>query len=248
MRFRSWVHENAASTTRVDTTNMLSTSQLIQNVPVAANKLVSATRNNQATPAKFVVRTNPPPLPSLDHPDVLPKFQKNVAVVVRDQAGSQEGPLYNEFNLGKNNDWAIILKWISDKLFLGGIPAHYLITDPSHLPMESLRFFHIDPNWLDCLIDGALSTANHLEKDDDYTRTTMKKCYNEYLSNPVITGSKIKPQIPCFGFVIRSAVIKVSIFLSACREASIPPKCRMKCNKFWCSEGNPVPAMLLTLE
>ena len=95
---------------------------------------------------------------------------------------------------------------ISEKLYLTDIPAHVLFPDPSFIPEESLRFFHIDDIWMDCLIDGALSVANHLERDDDAIREEIKQAYNAYLSDASLPNL---PQIPGYGFILRSAIIKV---------------------------------------
>jgi hypothetical protein len=40
---------------------------------------------------------------------------------------------------------------------LQDLPFAALVPDPAMLPPESIRFFHLDPAWLDALIDGALS-------------------------------------------------------------------------------------------
>jgi hypothetical protein len=76
------------------------------------------------------------------------------------------------------------------------------------LPTESLRFFYIDDFWLDCLLDGALSVANHLDSDDDAVRREIKRKFNEYLRHEVTGTGGRKPQIPCYGFIIRSKLIK----------------------------------------
>lgn len=111
--------------------------------------------------------------------------------------------LYNEFNAPQSTDWMIIFGWVLDRMNLVNVPAHYLITDPSHLPPESLRFFHIDANWVDALVDGGLSIANHLGKDEDKIRTHIKIMINEYLKtvDPIL---KYAPQIPTYGFLLRS--------------------------------------------
>lgn len=104
--------------------------------------------------------------------DVQPTFQDKLRKQARIQMLSQDikapnglgKALYNGFNKPANSDWAVIMNWITSKLYLDGIPAQYLVVDPTHLPMERLRFFHIDPNWLDCLIDGALSACNHADR------------------------------------------------------------------------------------
>lgn len=106
-----------------------------------------------------------------------------------------------------STDWANIVKWLMDCLLLSNIPAHYLIPDPSFLPPESLRFFHIDPIWLDCMIDGALSLANHLDGADDLIRAALKSAFNRHLSTPVHPGTTLRPQTARCGFFIRSRII-----------------------------------------
>lgn len=159
-------------------------------------------------PVKWVVQEPKNLAPPLDHPVARPILNENIKKQVFVQAGATGGSIYNEFNLGNNSDWAIVHAWISDLLFLDRIPAPYLFVDPSHLQMESLRFFHIDDTWLDCLIDGALSVANHVDQEDDTARRHMKMAYNEYLTKGLPPAGKVLPQIPCWGFVIRSAVIQ----------------------------------------
>lgn len=159
-------------------------------------------------PVKWVVQEPKKLAPPLDHPAARPILNENIKKQVLVQASATDGSMYNEFNLGNNSDWAVVHAWISDLLFLDRIPAQYLFVDPSHLQMESLRFFHIDDTWLDCLIDGALSVANHLDQGDDTARRHMKMAYNEYLKMGLPPTRTVLPQIPCWGFVIRSAVIQ----------------------------------------
>lgn len=94
-------------------------------------------------------------------------------------------------------------------MYFANIPAHYLITDPSHLPQESLRFFATNANWMDALLDGALSVANYLEQDDDSIRTAIKTAINKYLDtiDPILG---FKPQIPTYGFFFRSGIVTQS--------------------------------------
>src|SRR5437763_15238750 len=100
-------------------------------------------------------------------------------------------------------------------MFLAGIPTHYLITDPSLLPPESIRFFHIDNNWMDCNIDGALNVANHSSlTNQDVVREEIKEQFNVYLTTPVMkdplnpnSGQLHNPQIPTYGLFLRSAVV-----------------------------------------
>ena len=65
---------------------------------------------------------------------------------------------------------AAIVEWLARLRLLKGVPFSYLVPDEAMLPPESIRFFHVDPNWLDCLVDGAYSlgrfTAGDLVHDD----------------------------------------------------------------------------------
>lgn len=42
---------------------------------------------------------------------------------------------------------------------LRGIPFEYLVPNPKLLPTESLRFFHLDHNWMRCFVDGFFGVA-----------------------------------------------------------------------------------------
>ncbi|KAI5777103.1 hypothetical protein EDC01DRAFT_732755 [Geopyxis carbonaria] len=120
---------------------------------------------------------------------------------------SSDGPnlVYDETNSPVSTDWMVVLGWLLDRLYLAGIPAHYLITDPSHLPPERLRFFHIDQNWTDALLDGALSIANHLGNDQD--RVAIKAALNRYLTTA--NNGAFAPQVPRYGFFLRSDIVSM---------------------------------------
>lgn len=134
---------------------------------------------------------------------IEPRFHEHAKPVAARLAGSREGGVYNELNTHRSTDWMIVFSWVLDRMYLAGLPAHYLIPDPSHLPLESLRFFHIDANWVEALIDGALSVANHVDKDDDKIRTRIKDVINDYLKTP-LAGLPYCPQVPTHGFLLRS--------------------------------------------
>ncbi|RKK77501.1 hypothetical protein BFJ71_g16734, partial [Fusarium oxysporum] len=72
---------------------------------------------------------------------------------------ASDGQLYNEYNIPDSSDYAHVYSWVLDKLHLSDIPTHYYILYPSYLPEETMRFFHVDENWTDAVIDGALSLS-----------------------------------------------------------------------------------------
>ena len=50
-------------------------------------------------------------------------------------------------------------RMVNKASFVGGVPFSYIVSSEEMLPNESIRFFHMDRNWLDALVDGALSTG-----------------------------------------------------------------------------------------
>ncbi|KAG9496368.1 hypothetical protein J7337_012956 [Fusarium musae] len=104
-----------------------------------------------------------------------------------------------------NRDYVTVQSWILDKLHLADVPAHYLIADPSHVSPETLRFFHVDENWTEALIDGALSLANQ-STSEDYVRLAIKKQLQGFINTP-LEGLGYCQQMPKYGFIMRSEIL-----------------------------------------
>jgi hypothetical protein len=208
MRFRSKVHNSAASKTSMSINNMASRVDLLRSVTDTSIVVRKLAAGQAPAPERLRVDEKSRSVIRIDRPQAQSVFHTNRTEILasKSNAGDQ---IFNDFNpAGPNDsDWAVIHNWLAEKLLLGGIPSQYILPEPSYLQRESLRFFFIDDFWLDCLIDGALSVANHLDKDDDKTRREIKRRFNTYLAS-VIAPAKVKPQIPSNGFIIRSKLIK----------------------------------------
>ena len=61
---------------------------------------------------------------------------------------------------------ADLVNWLVKLKLLIGVPFNYLIPDGDFLPAETIRFFHLDPNWINALTDGALSIGRHFNGAD----------------------------------------------------------------------------------
>jgi hypothetical protein len=144
---------------------------------------------------------------SLRSEHIFHQMHTHAEYLAGENAKTADGGLYNYHTVPENTDYAVLQEWILDKLHLAGIPAHYLLPDPSHVPPETLRFFHIDANWTDALVDGALSLANHLsdEPSEDFTRSALKDALNRYFSTPIV-GDYCQ-QMPAYGFILRSQLL-----------------------------------------
>lgn len=69
-----------------------------------------------------------------------------------------------------DNDLEKISHYLSELRLLKDVPFPYLVPDETLLPPESIRFFHLDENWLNALTDGALSIGRvaKLDAQTDY--------------------------------------------------------------------------------
>ncbi|KAI0118163.1 hypothetical protein GGR51DRAFT_498337 [Nemania sp. FL0031] len=150
-----------------------------------------------------LARTEIPDL-SFSSPLIRKKYPSYAAQAARNLAKSTAGDIYDETNDPLSTDWMIVLSWLLDRMFLAGVPAHCLIPDPTYLEPEALRFFRIDSNWVDALIDGALSLGNHYGDDED--RRAIKEAFNDYLSHTP-DGQDQPVQIPSYGFYLRSDLV-----------------------------------------
>lgn len=234
MRFRSAIWQVAASLTRMQTNNMLPAASVLMQSKMAVSNATSTTASKFSGP---VSRINVPApgnvKTSMDDPSMRSTFQQAVIDAINSSASSGAGtgtgspaPLYNGFDNspGNNSDWELLLNWIHDVMYLANIPAHVLFPEPSHLQShntsavppgqptchpEALRFFYIDHAWIDAYLDGALSCANHLEPEYDYTRLCIKAIFNEFLKQP-IGKTGILPPVPRYGFILTSAVVKAN--------------------------------------
>lgn len=58
-----------------------------------------------------------------------------------------------------------VAEWLANLGLLYPVPFSHLVPDPRLLPVESIRFFYVDPDWIDALQAGACSIAVHNSAD-----------------------------------------------------------------------------------
>ena len=86
-------------------------------------------------------------------------FQSKIAAAFDD-------PATIESSLGDVLIPEVISKWLGRLRLLKGVPFNYLVPDEQMLPPESIRFFYLDMNWVDALIDGAFSIGRNLTRTE----------------------------------------------------------------------------------
>ena len=62
---------------------------------------------------------------------------------------------------------ADLVRFLARLRLLEGVPFNYLVPDAVMLPLETIRFFYVERNWLDALVQGALSvgTVNSADRE-----------------------------------------------------------------------------------
>ncbi|MFI6769267.1 hypothetical protein [Streptomyces sp. NPDC050355] len=97
-----------------------------------------------------------------------------------------------------DEDLTAVRDWLVKLRDLAGVPFAHLVPDTRMLPPESLRFFHVDPNWTSTLVEGALSVG--LAHSFDLTA-------DDLLFGPDGEAPLPAPAAPLTGVLIRSQLV-----------------------------------------
>ncbi|KAF5590106.1 uncharacterized protein FSUBG_10944 [Fusarium subglutinans] len=102
---------------------------------------------------------------------------------------------------------AKVLDFVYNQLLtLQAVPHNYMFPEPDILDTEAIFTFHIDPLWLDTLVDGALSIGSHSTVSEDCTRNQIKWAINLYLQKVELKYRQ--PRIPRWGVIICGTLLK----------------------------------------
>lgn len=72
-----------------------------------------------------------------------------------------------------------LVEWLAQLSLLYGVPLDYLVPDERLLPVESIRFFYLDRNWLDRLIDGAFSLGAGSTLENTFNESFFTAIYEQ---------------------------------------------------------------------
>lgn len=121
------------------------------------------------------------------------------------------------------------MRWLTRLRLLEPIPFQYLVPSEDMLPSETIRYFHIDRNWVDALIDGALSVTltstrerqwllkemddgktrySSLMEDLDVAENLVDEYRNYVTSKSNSTTSSKQTGSKLTGFLFRSSVVR----------------------------------------
>lgn len=73
----------------------------------------------------------------------------------------------------------VVFVFVMDWMFFFGVFVYYFISDLFYFSLESFKFFYIDFNWVDVMIDGIFSLGN--EKGIDMDCVVIKEVVNCFI-------------------------------------------------------------------
>ena len=111
-----------------------------------------------------------------------------------------------------------VIEWLARLALLYDVPFDNLVPDARMLPEGSIRFFYLDPNWVDSLLDGALSIGLHTSRDvlfQELMRGALHRATRDVLHEVRYGLRNVAPspqstqQTPAriAGFLLRSTVV-----------------------------------------
>ncbi|WAC71548.1 hypothetical protein OU995_18425 [Roseateles sp. SL47] len=105
------------------------------------------------------------------------------------------------------------VNWLAQLVLLYGVPFDYLVPVASMLPPESIRYFYLDQNYTNRLIDGAVSIGVSSSVESLALLGQIENIVNQTLQNLTavragLTGAvAAAPAGPPSGFLLRSAAV-----------------------------------------
>jgi hypothetical protein len=148
------------------------------------------------------------------------EFISDVKKFVEDHRSSFNEPITGSEPAPANEQVKItddLIEWIARLVLLYPVPFHYLVPHHSLLPAESVRFFHLDDNWVNALVDGALSIAvRNLDAQSAASRAEIQSALSKIVYQHRLRLQGKKPEwnpaerymeTPKSGFLLRSRVV-----------------------------------------
>jgi hypothetical protein len=85
--------------------------------------------------------------------------------------------------------------WLSRLSLLYGVPFEHIVPNAAMLPVESLRFFYVDPNWTSCLVDGALSVGAQSSRDTALVQSVYAQMQQSLQASMQLVRRKLAQEV-----------------------------------------------------
>lgn len=104
-----------------------------------------------------------------------------------------------------------VVDWLGRVRLLNGVPFEYLVPDEGLLEPGTIRFFHLDRNWTDALVDGAISAGavtnrdrREVQVDHEDLRSRIDDAERAQWVDPPTSSAQ---PAPAAGFILRSRAV-----------------------------------------
>jgi hypothetical protein len=107
----------------------------------------------------------------------------------------------------------VVRAWLARVRLLEGVPFAHLVPDSALLPLESIRFFYLDRDWTDTLVQGVLSVGTVTTLDREHLQALHARIRDELDAAERTTrlvGSDAPAAAPAetvTGFLLRSRAV-----------------------------------------
>jgi hypothetical protein len=111
-----------------------------------------------------------------------------------------------------------IVEWMAQLMLLQNVPFEYLVPHPMMLPLESIRFFVLDTNWLLRALEGAASAGVASSRDVVAMLTLMENAVQQIFAAAVSLRNQARGVAPLqsptvsqtgwSGFLLRSCAVQ----------------------------------------
>jgi len=112
-----------------------------------------------------------------------------------------------------------LISWLSEVMLMNRVPFHYLVPAERFLPTNSVRFFYVNPNWQQALIDGACSLGRNATTDLSHDVQLIEavfasigkrmKAVRPLLQRKTVVPDELEQGVEVIGgFVLRSPLVR----------------------------------------
>jgi hypothetical protein len=164
------------------------------------------------TPQDQNLQPQDPPTPAPQVPADLANLMQDPTVVqLLEQLSGFQVSNDQAFEPGLLPD--IVVQWLAKLALLYGVPFNNLVPSAAMLPVDSIRFFYVDMNWIDSLLDGAASVGMQSTRDSLFhqlMRDPLRRAVDDVIGQVRdimrgVTPGTAPPPTAMAGFVLRSA-------------------------------------------
>ncbi len=89
-----------------------------------------------------------------------------------------------------------LVNWLAQLTLMYGMPIEYMVSDSRLLPVESIRFFFMDRNWMDRLVDGALSVGVLSSREAIFNEAFFEDIYAQVDARQAQLRAVLRDQTP----------------------------------------------------